>query len=53
MLVHQDSPYVEHFARQSDGSWTFREYKGEESIVKIDSIACSVRLGDVYSDLPE
>jgi Uma2 family endonuclease len=52
LLVHQDSHHVEHFARQSDGSWIFREYKGENSIVKIDSIG-SIRLADVYSDLPE
>ena len=52
VLVHTNAVHVEHFARQADASWIFREYKGEEGTISLDSIHCSVRLGDVYSDLP-
>ena len=53
VLVHADAVHVDHFARQSDGSWIFREYHGDDSIIALASISCNVRLGDVYADLPE
>ncbi len=52
VLVHQGAARVEHLARQSDGSWIFREYKGEDSTIALKSINCTIRLGDVYSNLP-
>jgi Uma2 family endonuclease len=52
VLVHTTAIRVEHFARQADGSWIFREYQGEDSAILLDSIQCTVRLGEVYSDLP-
>ena len=52
ILVHTEAIRVEHFARQSDGSWIFREYKGVDSSVALDSINCSIRLGDVYINPP-
>jgi Uma2 family endonuclease len=53
VLVHQAAVRVEHFARQSDGSWIFREYKGDDSTIALTSINCTIRLGDVYTDLPK
>jgi Uma2 family endonuclease len=56
LLVHTASPLVEHFARQPDSSWTFREHRGMESAVTSASIACTVPLAEVYKgvfDLPE
>jgi Uma2 family endonuclease len=53
ILVHTGSPQVEHFARQADASWLFREYRGTESAVPIASIECSARLADVYQDVFE
>jgi Uma2 family endonuclease len=50
ILVHADSPWVEHFARQQDASWIFREYRGLDGAVPIASLDCLVRLADVYSD---
>jgi Uma2 family endonuclease len=52
ILVHADAIHVEHFARQPDGSWVFSESKGSDSTMALDSINCSIRLGDVYTDLP-
>jgi Uma2 family endonuclease len=53
ILVHTESAQVEHFARQSDESWIFREYRGMETVVTIRSIDWSVRLGDVYDGVFE
>jgi len=35
VLVYTDAPLIEHFARQPDASWTFREYRGLESSVSL------------------
>ena len=48
ILVHTDSVHVEHFTRQP-GSWLYREYRGAESSISIESIDCAVLLGDVYA----
>jgi Uma2 family endonuclease len=56
VLVHTASPHVEHFARQPDNSWIFREYRGLERSINLTSIDCTVALGSVYAgvlDLPE
>lgn len=56
VLVHPALPHVEHFARQPDNSWIFREYRGLESSITLASIDCTVALGSVYAgvlDLPE
>jgi Uma2 family endonuclease len=52
VLVHADVVLVDHLVRQPDGSWIFREYRGEDSTISLNSIDCAVRLGDVYADLP-
>ncbi len=56
VLVHTESPVVEHFARQADASWIFREYRGMETEMAMASIGCHVRLSDIYAgvlELPE
>jgi Uma2 family endonuclease len=50
VLVHQDKVQVEHFSRQSDGSWIFREHVGNESTLVLSSINYTIKLKDVYSD---
>jgi Uma2 family endonuclease len=52
ILVHTDAMRVEHYARQSDGIWAFHEYKGDDDTMALDSINCSIRLGDVYTNPP-
>ncbi len=56
VLVDTASPHIEHFARQPDDSWTFREYRGLESSITLVSIGCRVGLAGVYAgvlDVPE
>lgn len=48
VLTHTDSPHIEHFARQADESWIFREYKSLESSLRLTSIQCDIGLADIY-----
>lgn len=48
ILVSQEAPFVEHFARQPDGSWLLREYHGLESIFEIQSINCVLRFSEIF-----
>jgi Uma2 family endonuclease len=48
VLVSQDRPQIEHYTRQSDGSWSYRLTTGRESNVVIGSINCTLPLVDVY-----
>ena len=48
LLVSQDTPRIEMFTRREDRTWLYAEFHGLDAIVKIESIECSLRLGDVY-----
>jgi Uma2 family endonuclease len=48
VLTHSDAAHIEHYARQTDESWIFREYKGIEGSLRLNSIHCEIRLADVY-----
>ncbi len=55
LLVSQDRAQIEHYTRQSDGTWSYRRTTGLEASVVIASIGCALRLADVYERvvLPE
>lgn len=48
LLVSQDQARIEHFIRQTDGTWTRILYRGLRSKVVIKSIRCTLKLKDVY-----
>lgn len=48
ILVSQDTPLVEHFIRQDDGSWKLFTYAGLETSVVIESINCRLSLEEIY-----
>jgi Uma2 family endonuclease len=48
VLISQDRPQIEHFHRQTDGSWSFNRHSGLDATVTIPSIECSLKLADVY-----
>ena len=48
ILVSQFSPIIEHFARQSDGSWSLHIYEGLEERLTITSVASSLQAKEVY-----
>jgi Uma2 family endonuclease len=48
LLVQQVAPVVEHFSRESDGSWSYRVYEGLDQSFVIKSINCELQLSDIY-----
>ena len=51
VLVHQDRALVEHYARQPDGSWLFRELHAGDRL-ELASIGCALAVDDVYRKVP-
>ena len=47
IFVWQTERHVEHFARQSDGSWVLREYRGEER-APLATLGGELRLAELY-----
>lgn len=52
LLVAQDRPQVEHYARQNDNQWLLTEVTGLEGNDRLPSLGCTIALADVY-DLVE
>ena len=48
ILVAQAAPLLDHFHRQPHGHWELSSASGLASSLSIDSIACTLRLADVY-----
>jgi Uma2 family endonuclease len=48
VLVAQDVFRVEQFVRQSNGTWTFRDYLGLDAVAELPSIQCALPLSEVY-----
>jgi Uma2 family endonuclease len=48
VLVAQDRPHVERFARQADGQWLLTERNGLEASLFLASIGCELALSEVY-----
>jgi Uma2 family endonuclease len=54
VLLNQEQVRIEQFTRQADGTWTFRDYQGQDEELKIDSIGVAIPLRRIYDqvDLP-
>ena len=48
LLVAQNQPRIEHFARQNDGSWRYAVADGLDAEIEIATIGCTLRLAEVY-----
>ncbi len=48
VLVSQEAPHVEVFARQPDGSWRHDVVTGLESTLSLPVIGCELALADIY-----
>ena len=48
VLIAQDAPLVEHFARQEDGSWRFAAASGLNASLYLPTINCTVALAEMY-----
>lgn len=48
VLISQNEPRIEHFQLQSDGHWQKHEIAGMDSVLRLDSIECSIPLSELY-----
>ncbi len=48
VLVAQDRPHVERFARQPNGQWLLSEVNGLEAVMALPAIGCELALAGVY-----
>jgi Uma2 family endonuclease len=48
LLVAQNEPRIEHFARQADRSWRYSVADGLEAAIEIATIDCVLQLAEVY-----
>ena len=51
VLIAQDSPRVDHYVRQGDGSWRYSATIGLEPAVDLPSIGYSLQLADIYENV--
>lgn len=49
ILVSQDEPSIEHFARRGDTYWELTETAGLDSQLVLSSLGCQIPLAEVYS----
>lgn len=48
IMISQDRYSVEHYVRQSDGSWVFSETINFDDTIHLPTIACALPLSEVY-----
>ena len=48
VLIAQDRPRVEHYARQAEGQWLLTVTAGLDGVVSLPSIECRLSLQEVY-----
>jgi len=48
VMISQHEIYVEHYLRQSEGEWLARFYSTLEDTFTLESIGCSLELGQIY-----
>jgi Uma2 family endonuclease len=49
VLVAQDAPHIEMFTRHDDDSWGYEAVSGQEAVVPLPAIGCTLRLSEVYA----
>ncbi len=54
ILVHQDEPIIDCYYRKdpSKDVWLYHQISGLDAVIKFQSIGCTVRLKDLYDNLP-
>ena len=48
LLVAQDRPYITHYLRQPDGSWSRTDVEGLDNEIELSSISCKLSLREIY-----
>ncbi len=50
LIVAQDKPWVEHYQRTAQGTWTLNTY-AEQSVIDLKCIALEIKLSEIYEDV--
>ncbi|MGB3291715.1 MAG: Uma2 family endonuclease [Phormidesmis sp.] len=48
VLIEQYRPHVEHYVKQGENEWLFRDYSGLESSFVLSSVGVEIALADLY-----
>jgi Uma2 family endonuclease len=51
LLLASDRIHAELFTKQSDGVWLLSEWHSTQDVVPLQSIACHLKLADVYENV--
>lgn len=51
VLVAQDRPHVDHFARQADDRWILTAYEGLEAAIEFPTLGRSIPMAEVYANV--
>jgi Uma2 family endonuclease len=51
VLIAQDRPHIDHFARQSDGSWRLTSANGIDATMSLPAVGCRLSLAEVYEQI--
>jgi len=48
VLIAQDGPHIDHFLRQSDGSWRLRMMDGLENTLQLETVDCALTFRAIF-----
>lgn len=51
LLIDQYTPHVEQYSKTDFRKWIFTEYEDTEASISLSSIACEIRVGDLYDSI--
>lgn len=51
VLVAQDSPMIEHYIRQDDGTWPWSAVEGMGETITLPTVDCTLALAEVYDEV--
>ena len=51
LIIDQFRILVEHYSRQPDGAWLFREYASSEFVIALPSIGAELNISGIYRDI--
>lgn len=54
ILIYQDTAFIEHHEKQSDGRWVHNAFDGLDDTFRIPSVGCEIPVSEIYDrvDLP-
>ncbi len=51
LLLSSDRIHADLFVRQANGDWLLKSYSNVDDMIRIESIDCAVKLGDLYAEV--